>query len=231
MRVATGIEGFDNLVQGGFPAGKQILLTGSPGTGKTIFSLEYLHNGAHLFGEKGLYVSFEESVEDLKEQAKQFGWNFDELEQQQKAWILAIPATEISESTLGEITSLIQRNGIKRLVVDSLTSLAINIPSSRTSIGDLTDIFIRRFIYQFIFQLRELKDVTTLLVAQAADKGITLDGVSEFVCDGIIKIDYESLGGAYSRSLSIRKMRQVKNEEDVHPLEITNVGLVVHSLD
>lgn len=231
MRVATGIDGFDNLVKGGFPAGKQVLLTGSPGTGKTIFCLEYLYNGAHLFGEKGLYVSFEESADDLKEQAKQFGWNFDELEHQQKAWILAIPATEITESTLGEITDFIKRNGITRLVIDSLTSLAINIPSSRTSIGDLTDIFIRRFIYQFIFQLRELKDVTTLLVAQAADKGVMLDGVSEFVCDGIIKIEYESLGGAYTRSLSIRKMRQVKNEEDVHPLEITNVGLVVHSLD
>lgn len=77
-----------------------------------------------------------------------------------------------------------------------------------------------------------MEDVTALLISQAADnKSIMLDSVSEFVCDGIIRIMYESLGGAYSRSLSVRKMRQVKNEEDVHPLEISDQGLIVHSME
>ena len=55
-RVATGVAGFDGLVQGGLPAGSNILLTGRPGTGKTIFALQYLYNGA-LKGENGIYIS------------------------------------------------------------------------------------------------------------------------------------------------------------------------------
>ena len=209
-----------------------MLLTGSPGTGKTIFCLQYIHNGATQHDERGLYVTFEEGAQDLREQALQFGWDFEALEREGKAWVLEIPATEITEETLNDIADLIRNKGIKRLVIDSLTSLAINIPSSRTSISDITDIFIRRFIYQFILQLRKMEDVTALLISQAADnKSIMLDSVSEFVCDGIIRIMYESLGGAYSRSLSVRKMRQVKNEEDVHPLEISDQGLIVHSME
>lgn len=65
-RVKTGIEGFDQLVQGGFPRGSTVLLCGSPGTGKTIFGLEYLFNGASKFKEKGLYVTFDQSEDSLK---------------------------------------------------------------------------------------------------------------------------------------------------------------------
>lgn len=230
MKVATGIEGFDKLIQGGFPPGKQILLTGTPGTGKSIFCLEYIYNGATIFSEKGLYVSFEEDAEDLKAQAAQFGWDFTRLEQERKAWIVGIPASEITESSIADITRLIKQHGITRLVIDSLTSLAINIPSSRIAVSSITDIFTRRFIYQFIYQLRELRNVTTLLVSQTADKGLSLDGVSEFVCDGIVRIEYESLGGAYTRFLAVRKMRQVKNEEDIRPMEITDKGLVIHEM-
>ena len=72
-RVKVGIEGFDVLVQGGFPRGKIVLLSGTAGTGKTIFALQYLYKGAHEFNEPGLYITFEEGSENLKNQALQFG--------------------------------------------------------------------------------------------------------------------------------------------------------------
>lgn len=65
-RVATGIKGFDNLIEGGFPKGSAILLSGTPATGKTIFALEYLVNGARKFNERGLYVTFEEKRDKSK---------------------------------------------------------------------------------------------------------------------------------------------------------------------
>ena len=60
-RIETGIIGFDGLIKGGFPIASTVLLTGSPGTGKTIFGLQYLYNGALKFREKGLYVTFEQT--------------------------------------------------------------------------------------------------------------------------------------------------------------------------
>ena len=56
------------------------------------------------------------------------------------------------------------------------------------------------------------------------------EGISEFLCDGVVLLNFESLGGEFSRSLLVRKMRHTKNEEDIHPLEISKKGLVVHKL-
>ena len=83
-QVKTGITGFDELVEGGFPKGKCILLSGTPGTGKTIFSLQYIYNGAKRFKEKSLYISFEENKEHLFSQAKKFGWDLEKLENEKK---------------------------------------------------------------------------------------------------------------------------------------------------
>ena len=76
-RIRTGIKGFDKLIQGGFPEASTILLTGSPGTGKTIFGLQFLYNGAARFRDKGLYVTFEQTERALLEQANLFGWNLE----------------------------------------------------------------------------------------------------------------------------------------------------------
>lgn len=230
-KIPTGIKGFDRLVQGGLPKGKQILLTGTPGTGKTIFCLEYIFNGAAAYGQKGLFVSIEEEADSLRDQAKQFGWDFEAYEKKGLIKVMCISAADVSEATLSKIIAYVKENNVDRLVIDSLTALAINVPASHVSISDLTDIYIKRFIYQFICRLQSIRNVTTLLISQSAQDAISMDGVSEYVCDGIVKIDYESLGGEYSRSLSVRKMRQVKNEEDVYPMQISDQGIVVHQLD
>ncbi|HLC65734.1 MAG TPA: ATPase domain-containing protein [Candidatus Nanoarchaeia archaeon] len=75
-RIKTGIKGFDELVQGGFPEGSSTLITGSPGTGKSIFGLQYIYNGAIKYKERGLYLTFEQRKTDMMNQAVQFGWDF-----------------------------------------------------------------------------------------------------------------------------------------------------------
>ena len=96
-RVKTGIRGFDELVQGGFPIASTILLTGSPGTGKTIFGLQFLYNGASKFNEKGLYVTFEQTERALVEQAKLFGWDFEKYLKNKSIQILHISTREINQ--------------------------------------------------------------------------------------------------------------------------------------
>jgi len=247
-RVPTGIPGFDALVQGGFPKSSSVLVAGGPGTGKSIFCLEYLIKGATKFKEKGLYITFEQRAEELRNQAKQFGWNLEDLEK--KGWIkiISVPVEKITPKTITEIQTFVKRHQIKRLVIDSLSTLVINAPihapSSGLSVQDVVgdniifsppiigDFFVQKFLYAFIEKLRDL-DCTTLLIAESdqSGKNITRDTLSEFACDGVVLITFESLGGDYSRSLTVRKMRGTKNNEDVHPVEISKSGIVVHKIE
>jgi len=231
-RVKTGIKGFDNLLEGGFPRGKIVLLSGTPGTCKTIFALQYLYNGATEFNEKGIYVSFEERDSSLKNQAKQFGWDFDRLEKTGMVKIISISPKEIKESTASEILKIAGQNKIKRLVIDSLSALSINTPTTFSKVSDITDISIKRFMYLFINELRDAKnEITSLLVSQTTNGQLSRDTVSEFICDGILHINYETLGGKYSRTLKIRKMRETGHDEDIHPIEVTPKGLVLHKFE
>jgi circadian clock protein KaiC len=247
-RVATGIPGFDELVEGGFPSKSSILICGGPGTGKTIFCMQYLINGAIKFNEKGLYVSFEQRADAIRHQASQFGWDINSLEKQGKIKVISMPVEKITKKTIKEIQDIVKKEGIKRLVIDSLSTLVVNAPiyttPSELSVQDVVgenivfsppiigDYIVKRFVYSFIEELRKL-DCTSLLISEASQSGeyITRDTLSEFVCDGIVLISFESMGGAYSRSLIVRKMRETKNDEDVHPVEISNKGLIVHKIE
>ena len=248
MKCKTGIEGFDKLVQGGFEEGSAILVLGSPGTGKSIFCMEFLYNGATKFNEKGLYVTLEQRGYELKKQAKQFGWDFEKLEKEGMVKILSIPVKEITLRTGREIIEQCKKEKIKRLVIDSLSTLAINAPiytlqggiTVREAIADnvffsppvIGDLIVRRFLYNFIDELKSLEKTTKLLIAEASEENLTPENsLAEFLCDGIITLTFESMGGDYSRSLLIKKMRQRKHDEDIHPLEIGKNGMVIHSLD
>lgn len=229
-KIKTGIKGFDNLVEGGIPKNSIVLINGTPGTGKTIFGMQYIYNGA-MDGEKTLYLSFEEPVNNLENQASQFGWDFKKLQKKGVLQLKYISSKDITTATLTDLIKNIKREKITRLVIDSISTLSLSIPAIHTKITEITDFSIKRFIHNFIEDLRTLTDTTTLIIAQSKDEKMqTTDEISEFVADGIIHIIYETLGGDYSRTLIIRKMRQCKNDEDLHPLEITNKGLVVHNL-
>ncbi len=247
-RTPTGIPGFDELIQGGFPKNSSSLIAGSAGTGKTIFSLQYLTNGIEKYGEKGLFVTFEQKADAVRKQAAQFGWDLEKYEKAGKLKIMAIKIDHITDRTIHDIRIIVTKENIKRLVIDSLSTLVVNAPL-QTRLSDIAlkemladkitltqpimgDYIIKRFVYNFIDNLRGL-DCTTLLIGETSgqDGFITRDTVSEFVCDGVIVINFETLGGDFSRTLSIRKMRHTKNNEDAHPLEISKNGIVIHKMD
>ena len=247
-RIPTGIQGFDELVQGGFPKNSTILIAGVAGTGKSIFGMQYLVNGAEKYNEKGLYVTFEQKKAEIIKQSKQFGWDVEGLEKRGKLRVMDIPINKINDRTANDLRIIIIREGIKRIVIDSLSTLVINAPLymkitdiplnkfltdkivlSQPIIGDF---FVKKFIYEFVDTLKGF-NCTSLLIGESPQNAeyLTRDTISEFVCDGVILINFESLGGNYSRSLIIRKMRQTKNDEDVHPVEISSKGIVVHNIE
>lgn len=227
----TGVKGFDKFVEGGFPKGSTILVSGSPGTGKTIFGIEYLYNGATKFNEVGLYVSFEQRKNAIKEQARQFDWDFEKLEKQRKIIVWDLPATLIEKNTVDIIIKVIRDNDVKRVVIDSLSTIAFNTPTIRGEIRSMGDVAIKRFVYSFISKLKETGATILLISQNRSNGGLTIDGVSEFICDGIINLKFQPMGGKFSRSLIIQKMRRCKNDEDLHPIEISKKGIVVHSLE
>ncbi len=246
-RVKTGIKGFDELVEGGLPEGFTILLIGTPGTGKSLFTLEYLHNGAQKYKEKSMYITFEQSLSDVREQASKIGLDLARLEKNGMLTLMHIPISAVETHTIDEIKKEVKKRKIKRLVVDSISTLAVNAPVY-TPIKDLAlrdimnykaffsppvlgDFVVKRFIYGFISDLKEL-GCTTLVTSEAPEKGefLSRDGVSEFIADGVLMLTFESLGGEYSRSLLVRKMRGTKNDDDIHPFEISKKGIVVHNI-
>jgi len=111
QKLPTGIEGFDDICHGGLPIGRSTLISGTSGTGKTIFSLNFLCNGIRQFNEHGIFVTFEESPLDIIRNAASFGWDLQEMVDQDKLFILdASPDPEGQEiSGNFDLSGLIER--------------------------------------------------------------------------------------------------------------------------
>ena len=88
QKLPTGIEGFDDVCHGGLPIGRSTLISGTSGTGKTVFSLNFLYNGIRQYNEPGIFVTFEESPLDILRNAASFGWDLQEMVEQDKLFIL-----------------------------------------------------------------------------------------------------------------------------------------------
>src|SRR3989338_866384 len=120
QRSETGINGLDSLLQGGIPKNSTVLVTGSPGTGKTLFCLQFLIKGCES-NESSLLLSFEEKEEDIIKQASQFGWDLKAYIDTKKLFVKSIDVMT-SEDIFKDLTEFVKTNNITRLVVDSLTA-------------------------------------------------------------------------------------------------------------
>jgi len=223
-RVKSGIPGFDELCQGGFAKNSVNLVSGGPGCGKSIFCMQYLWNGVTDYDEPGIFVSTEETLNDLKEDAKKFGWDFEQLEKDKKFTFLYFNPYDMSGLKEG-LEQMIKKIKAKRIVVDSISVYGMGLEN---------DFEVRKALYDLAGFLKST-ECTSLLTSEVVEEEGALRlsrfGVEEFLADSIILIRFESMGGEYSRSLLLRKMRRTKNDEDIHPLEISPKGLVLHNIE
>ena len=226
-RLATGVEGFDSLVQGGFPEGTVNLVGGPAGSGKSLFCLHFCHYGARFRDEPSMYVALEETKASLSRVLRTFGMNAENLERTGRFLMIDLGELRVSGpegSPIGFrelqefVAPSLKSARAKRLVIDSLSAIGLHYPTP----GEF-----RERLFAFSRFLRD-QDVTTLLIAESADSsGFAAHGVEEFIADSFVHLGLEEVKGELRRTLTVRKMRFTKHDTTKHPMYITETGLVV----
>jgi len=224
-RVESGIPGLDKLVEGGFVRNSINLIAGQTGTGKTLFCMQYLLHGLRN-GENGLYISLEQTVDDIMLDVGKFGWDveFKKYMQQGKFAIVTQEPTSIKD--LQDATLInIKKTSAKRFVLDSLSIATMGWKVSSMDVGK-----IRSEIFSYMKALKQ-SGITVLLIAEipeAETKSLSRFGFEEFLADGVIILHYlEYAAGGTPRSLLVRKMRRTSHGTDIYPIEISSKGVAV----
>lgn len=226
----TGIKGFDEIFGAGIPKGRALLILGSAGSGKTVFINSFLYRGITDFNENGVFVTFEESPEDIARNVSGFGWDYASLIQQKKLAFVDVSldhdALSPIETGYYDLSPLIERikHAIKtvkaeRLVIDSITSLFSKFQNQTT----IRDTLAR--IYQEIKKI----GVTTLITGEkrSGDSTVSRFGVEEFVVDGAIELSLKFGQQKVVRELNIIKIRGTGFRSGKVEFEITHEGIEV----
>jgi circadian clock protein KaiC len=210
-RVSTGIAELDRILEGGFPKGRSVLVTGEPGTGKTIMALQFLAEGlAH--GEKCIYVAADEGPLDIIEQAVSIGWDFEKFVEQKQLAILnagtylsPIPGVGKERNidvhkAVNDLAGFVNRLGAKRMVLDPAGPFLL-IRDSATRIQDQTRLLIKL--------LRSSTETTNILTSYAVPRTGErfMHGIEEYLVAGAIILEMVWGQNGFTRSLIVEKMR------------------------
>jgi len=224
-RLESGISGLDRIIEGGFVKNSINLIAGQTGTGKTLFCMQYLLHGLRK-GENGLYISLEQTADDVMMDVGKFGWDveFKKYIQQGKFAIITQEPTSIKD--LQDATLLnIKKTNAKRFVLDSLSIATMGWKVSSMDVGK-----IRSEIFTYMKLLKN-SGITALLITEipeAETKSLSRFGFEEFLADSVIILHYlEYAAGGTPRSLLVRKMRRTSHGTDIYPIEISSKGVAI----
>jgi len=238
--IATGVQGLDELMNGGFPKGRTILVVGGPGTGKTILAAQFLYKGIQEHKENGIFVSLDESKNHFYSEMQQFGWDFKKPEDERK--FVFIDATKISrvamlkeklygeetralrgkqlsiDKLVEELQSKTQWINAKRVAVDTLAALMYRFPDSverRTAIADLIE------------TLSDLP-VTSIITTELGHLGLERSALEEeYLVHGVIMMQTLFSGKTTTRAIQVEKMRGTKVNPNLVPYSIDKSGVEV----
>ncbi len=230
QKLKTGIQGFDLVADGGIPDGRTTLVTGTAGSGKTIFAAQFLAEGIIQYGQPGVFVTFEESAEDIRRNINSLGWDIESWEKEGKwAFVDASPlltgeALVVGEYDLGallaRVENAVQKTQAKRLVMDSLGAVF-----SRFRNRPL----VRAELLRIAYVLKQLAVTSVMTAERSEDYGdLTRYNVEGFVADNVIILRNILEAGKRRRTLEILKFRGTNHHKGEYPFTITpGQGIVV----
>jgi circadian clock protein KaiC len=210
LKSPTGIQGFDEITGGGLPTGRPTLVCGGAGCGKTLFGMEFLVRGITQFNEPGVFMSFEETNEELTKNVASLGFDLEDLIKHKKISLdhVHIERSEIEETGEYDLEGLfirlnyaIDSIGAKRVVLDTIESLFAGLPNQLILRAELRRLF------------RWLKDkgVTSIITGERGEGTLTRQGLEEYVSDCVIMLDHR-----VTEQTSIRRLRVVKYRGSMH---------------
>lgn len=244
-RCPTGIQGLDELIEGGFPRGRTVLLRGECGTGKTIFGMQFIYNGIVEYEEPGIFVCLEQSPKHLKKDLRGFNFDLQKVEDEGKLMIIdaslarvtplefPIPLEDVPSKSFqihleyfGDINNLIdaiikaaKKIKARRVVIDSLPSLNYLIFAER---------YVRNTILSINYKLID-NNLTSILISDIPSELVEkkLD-VAEYITDSVINLNYTPVSKGKGRFLVIRKMRGTEHNEDMNPIKfVKGKGIMI----
>ncbi len=233
QRIATGIFGLDERMQGGFVDGSMVMVTGKTGTGKTAFASNFVYQGLYD-NQPAVYITTEEREEDLRADIyDMFGWDITQFEDNGMLELISMkplfPSKEIENlnrlvrsyltNLMDEIDAAIQRVGAQRVVIDSISIIEMFINDEYLS---------RVALSSLLNNLRET-GATTLLTGTIPEtsEGLSGGGIIEFLVDAVLLLEFVPVSEGHNRTLTIRKMRRTEHDVAIMPFEITPDGLEI----
>ncbi|HEY8896206.1 MAG TPA: circadian clock protein KaiC [Niastella sp.] len=225
-KTPTGINGFDEITNGGIPANRPTLICGEAGAGKTLFSIEFIVRGALQYNEPGVIMVFEERAEDLEMNVASLGFNLKKLQKDNLLWIdhVHIDRSEIEETGMYDLDGLfirlahaIDTIGAKRVMLDTIENL----------FGGFENENILRAELRRLFSWLKDKGITTIITAEKGRGTLTRHGLEEYVSDCVILLDHRVKNQISTRLLRVVKYRGSLHGTNEYPFLIDEEGITV----
>ncbi len=225
-KLPTGIQGFDEITMGGLPEGRISLITGGPGSGKTLFSAEFVVHGAMDYGEPGLFVTFEETVEELEKNVITLGFDLHDLANHRKIVLDHIPIerSEIQETGDYDLEGLFVRLGY---LIDSIGAKRVVLDTLESLFSGFSNEMILRSELRRLFRWLKVKGVTTIVTAEKGAGTLTRHGLEEYVSDCVITLDHLIHDNIATRRLRVVKYRGSQHGTNEYPFMIGDEGISV----
>jgi len=225
-KTPTGVEGLDEITEGGFPKGRPTLICGGAGCGKTLLSMQFLIKGITDFEEHGVFMSFEEPSKDLSLNVKSLGFDLDKLKSEKKLVVdyVRVERSEIEETGEYDLEGLfirlnhaIDSVNAKRVVLDTIESLFAGLDNQAILRAELRRLF---------HWLKE-KGVTAIITGERGEATLTRQGLEEYVSDCVIILDHRVIEQVSTRRLRIIKYRGSTHGTNEYPFLIDEDGISV----
>jgi len=226
QKCLTGIKGFDEITEGGIPRDRITLLCGSTGTGKTLLGIDFLISGATRYNEPGVFMSFEETEDELYKDVASLKLNLHALVAEKKIFLdyVLLERRDIQEAGEFNLEGLFVR---LELAIDAVKAKRVVLDSIESLFAGVTDAGILRLEIKRLFRWLKDKKVTALITGELQQGSLTRHGLEEYISDCIILVDNRVMEQIATRRIRVIKYRGSNHGVNEYPFVIDKGGLSV----